>query len=433
MVSRQVDCVCVERPASSSADGALHVLLAGDTRSPHTARLAAALRRRRIDVSVLNGPHLVDRVEREYGETLRNLAHEDARLRGNAHFTAVSRIESRWNRYRLRRGIARRRPDVIHVNNLFCGERLDRLARLDRLPAPMVVTAWGSDVDDSAIPKHPSYLLLRQALLSRAELVTTWSEAMIGRCRSYVPARPAQDFRCVHWYADPTRFNTETARAGRESWRRRLGIGAEDVVVLSPRGTAPNYQIDRIVRACVKAFAPAGKPSGAGRAVLVVIVSSGDDEATRSYRAVLRQLAEPLGPNVRFVEQVPHGEVAELFGVADVAVSIPKADGGPASYFELMAMGVPLIVSDLEDYRGVVDPGRNALAVDATADEPVAQAVRSAVADGGLRAWLRAGALASAAEHGTFDDTVDAYIQAYRDAIARRRANRRGSGWLAAG
>jgi len=121
---------------------------------------------------------------------------------------------------------------------------------------------------------------------------------------------------------------------------------------------------------------------------------------------------------------VPYTEVPELFGMADVAVSIPRADGAAATHFELLALGVPLIVADLDDYRGILDPYHNAIPVDATDDEPVARAIRAVLTDRALREQLASGAIASAARLGTFDETVDAYLQAYHEVIVRARRRR---------
>jgi len=405
--------------AQSSEPLPSRVLFAGDTVSPFTARLAGALLARGFDVSVLNGPRLVQAVREQYGKVVRNVAYEEVRLRGNARLPAVRRMESRLNRLRLHRVIRGERPDVLHVNNLYCGERLDRIAAIDPPPAPMLVSAFGTDVDDSVISKHPSYPPMREQLLARAELVTASSGPMVRRCRSFVSHRPERDFRLIHWYADRTQFNVETARRGRQRWRQRLGIGPHDRVVLSPRATAPNYQIDRVIRAFAGALA-----GGHCRAILVVVHRASGTAAQDAWLCDLRRLAAPLGANVRFVPQVPYTEVPELFGMADVAVSIPRADGAAATHFELLALGVPLIVADLDDYRGILEPYHNAIPVDATADEPVARAIRAVLTDRALREHLASGAIASAERLGTFDETVDAYVRAYHEVLVRARRRR---------
>lgn len=403
----------------------LRILFIGDTLSPFTARLAGALARRGAVVAALNGPTLVKAAREQWDTDVRNVPYEERRLRGNVRVPALAGLEARMNRFRLWRTLARERADVIHVNNLYCGERLDRVAGLDRLPAPLVVSAFGSDVDDSVMVKHPSYPPLRERLLSLADLVTASSAPMVRRCRTFVPDRPERDFRLIHWYADPAVFNVETAQRGREAWRDRLQIPSDAIVILSPRNTAPNYQIDRIIRAFAQATTAGGYPEERYEsAVLVVVHRASPSGPHRDYLNHLRELAAPLGTAVRFVEQVPYGETAGLFGMADVAVSIPKADGAAATHFEHLALGVPLIVADLEDYRGVIYPYQNAIAVDATDDEPLTRALKAVLTDNDLRKQLRAGALASAAEHGTFDDSVDAYIEAYREAMARAEQRR---------
>lgn len=399
----------------------LRVLLAGDTVSVHSVRLAAALSRRGVSVCVLNGPGLVERVRDGYGAVVENVAYDERRLRGNARLAGVGRLEARLNRLRLRRRVGRCGADVVHVNNLYCGERLDRLVDAGRLPLPLVVTAWGTDVDDSAIAKHPSYPPIRRTLLERATLVTAWGEAMVDRCRALVPERPAEDFRAIRWNPDLTGFHTEAARSGRRVWRERLGLRDDTFVFISPRATRPNYQIDRIVRAFVQAFgASKTAPVGRFQDVALVVTCMGADRAdSQAYLQRLRDEAAPAAGRVHFVDAAAHADVPALFGMADAAVSIPMADGGPATHPELMALGVPLLAADLVDYRGILESQRNALVFDATADAPVAEVMRRIVTDDALRERIRAEALTWVHEQGSFDDTIDAYLHAYHAAIAR--------------
>ncbi len=389
------------------------VLLIGDTISPHMVRLAAALSRRTANVLVLNGHDLVERVRAEHGVDVTNVPYTEVRLRGNARIPGISLIERRLNYRRLRRMLARYCVDVIHLNNLYCGDHLERFAWIDRLDVPMVVTAWGTDVDDSAVPKHPSYPPLRKTLLAKAALITGDSEPMLRRCRTFVPHRTSEDFRLVRWHPDEDWFNPAVAREGRRIWRERLGIADDECVFLSHRHARDNYRVDRIIRAFERVLPD--RPSW-----LIVKSMHSAHAAQEEYMRKLRRLAEPLGDRVRFVGQIPGNEVPGFFGVADVAIGIPAADGAPATIPELMALGIPLIVSDLEDYRGLVDAGRNAYVVDATRDESVAEAMMKLACDAPLRDRLRNAGLASATKHNGLRGTVDDFAACYQEAMRRR-------------
>jgi glycosyltransferase involved in cell wall biosynthesis len=58
-----------------------------------------------------------------------------------------------------------------------------------------------------------------------------------------------------------------------------------------------------------------------------------------------------LEDRVRFVPAIPHAEMPAYLRLADVVLSTPTSDGTPVTVLEAMAVGRPVIVTDLPSLR----------------------------------------------------------------------------------
>ncbi len=73
-------------------------------------------------------------------------------------------------------------------------------------------------------------------------------------------------------------------------------------------------------------------------------------------REELEELASELGVSdaVVFLGQLPYDEMPDVYRSADVLVLPSRAEGVPRTVLESMASGIPVVVSDLPQVRGVV-------------------------------------------------------------------------------
>lgn len=124
----------------------------------------------------------------------------------------------------------------------------------------------------------------------------------------------------------------------------------------------------------------------------VELVVAGDGpERTRLERVA--------ADRVRFLGPLGRDEVLRLFAAADAAVLSSAWENFPHSVVEALAVGTPVIASDVGGVAEVVRDGENGLLVPPGDAAALADAVKRFFADAGLRRRLAAAAAPSVAEY----------------------------------
>jgi glycosyltransferase involved in cell wall biosynthesis len=267
-------------------------------------------------------------------------------------------------------------PDLLHLH--YAGGKLGTMATLSRV-RPLVVTVMGGDVlpeqHEGGLP--PLERRATRRILEQATIILTKSDALRRALGTFGDFEARA--RTVRWGVDAAVFRREAGAALR--LRARLGLRPEDRVVLSPRILQPLYNVDLLLEAMTRILATVAT------AVLVVTEYQADD----AYRSRLRALAERLdvAARVRFVGQVAHADMPALYSLAEVAVSVPSADGLPQSLFEALACETPVVLGRLGAYEEIVRDGREALLVPLEPDA-IAAAVLRILCEPGLARTLAA-------------------------------------------
>jgi glycosyltransferase involved in cell wall biosynthesis len=102
---------------------------------------------------------------------------------------------------------------------------------------------------------------------------------------------------------------------------------------------------------------------------------------TGTETAALERLVTATGvpSHVRFCGHVPG--VGDFLATGDVFVFPSLYEGMPGAVIEAMAMGLPIVASDIPSVRGVVEPGTNALLVDPSDHDALARAINALLDD----------------------------------------------------
>jgi glycosyltransferase involved in cell wall biosynthesis len=314
-----------------------------------------------------------------------------------------------------RRLAARLRPDVAHGLDLYGPAWTAQMLGV----RPLVLSALGSDV--GRLRGHSGGTLRARAgeayrrsrtraAVAAADVVLADSEALAAVVRERVPGTGT---RIIRFGVEPEPLHPSTA-AARASWRARLGIADHAFVLLSSRLVHPLYNIDTIVTALpeIRRRVPGSV------LVLKDLPQLSDPEYRRRCFELVRELG--LQDAVRSVDELPRGELLELFAAADVYVSVPTTDGTAVSLFEAMAAGVPIVASDADgldpeivrnDETAIVVPRRN--------PDALAAAVVVLALDGERRRRIVEGGRETVRLHGDFDRELDRAVLIYEELLAR--------------
>lgn len=230
--------------------------------------------------------------------------------------------------------------------------------------APVVLTAWGSDVLITSRERGWRGCLMRGLLgwsLRQADLITADARDVLDEIARYGVTAPLHE---VLWGVDTLLFQPAAA-ADLDETRFEL---------ISLRQWERNYRIDLVLHAF--AALRAARPTLRTRLTLL-----GGGSLAPELRALTAQLALD-GEVVRFVGRVDDADMITALQRADVSVSVPASDATSVSMLESMACALPVVASDLPANRPWIDAGQRVPVDDldaltaallALADDPLAR------------------------------------------------------------
>ena len=127
-----------------------------------------------------------------------------------------------------------------------------------------------------------------------------------------------------------------------------------------------------------------------------------------------------IAANVRLLPQVARDEMAELFRLAQVAVSPSLHDGTPNTLLEAMACGCLPVAGRIESVGEWIDDGVNGLLCDATSVESLAGAMIRALDDEPLRQAARERNRQLIAERAEYNYVMQQAEAFYKEIIQRK-------------
>ena len=310
---------------------------------------------------------------------------------------------------RLRRVLRRERIDILHCLFLGVNAWYGALSRFH----PLVITVTGGDImgPDWQPPPDIRERRLMPFALRQADLITCWSKNLTRVVRRY--CRPEISVEVIHGGLDLRRF---TPGPKPEYLQKRWNIPAGARVVLSPRLMRPLYNLDKIASAAAAVCAMFPTTY-----FLFAFSSEPKDE---SYEAKVHAIANssPVADRIRFIGAVPHDEMADLYRLADVTVSIASTDGTPMSVLESMACQTPVVVSDIPDYDSdYIEGDKTVLVVNPTHADSVAAATCRLLQDANLAARLTMEARRRVNETASYEAQMSRMENLYSTLFTRRR------------
>jgi glycosyltransferase involved in cell wall biosynthesis len=297
--------------------------------------------------------------------------------------------------WRLVGVIRRHGVGLVHSHGKGAGVHARLAARLTGVPA--VHTLHGIHYERYRPSARAAYLALERRLAAWTRIVINVSRAQEREGLALRLFAPGQSVVILN--------GIDVARLGASAldrWDARTALGLEPSV--SVVGCVARF--DEVKRLDLLLRAAAAVPS----APTVALIGGGPEEAR------LRALAAEggLGPRVRFAGEVP--DAARLLAAFDVFAAPSRKEGLPLAVVEAMALGVPVVASDIAAHRELLGPDSDGLVEGSV--EAFAKRLTAVLADPDLRGRLGAENRTRARSEFDVRDMLTALEGVYRDVLA---------------
>jgi glycosyltransferase involved in cell wall biosynthesis len=296
---------------------------------------------------------------------------------------------------RLVRLIRRHGVRLVHSHGKGAGFHGRLAARLTGVPA--VHTLHGVHYERYAGPVRAAYLALERRLSACTHVVVNVSRAQQAEGLALGLFTPGQS-RVIRNGVDVAGLGARAL----DRWDARVALGLEQSALVV--GTAARFdevkRLDLLLRAVAAAPAP-----GFG----VVLIGAGPEESH------LRRLTHDLGlgSRVTFAGEIPGASA--LFAAFDVFVAPSRKEGLPLALLEAMALGLPVVASDISAHREALGAASGGL-TEGTA-EALAARLSAVLSDAGLRGRLGAENRTRARSEFDVHDMLDALEAVYRETL----------------
>jgi glycosyltransferase involved in cell wall biosynthesis len=280
------------------------------------------------------------------------------------------------------------RADAVYSTGMFGRTRVGAL--LGR--APRVVKLTGDPAYERAVRYGLTRLALDDFQRSRSPRIL-WLKLMrdlaMSGARSYVcPSDSLRRIACRWRLVRPERIAvipnpiSVPPPGDRDELRRRHGLTGPTLVF------AGRLAVQKSLDVALGALAGC-------EGIELVIAGDGPE------RERLEGLARELGVDgrVRFLGPQPREAVLDLLAAADAGLLSSSWENFPHSVVESLAVGTPVIATDVGGVSEVLEDGANGLLVPPRDTAALAAAIRRYFADAGLRDRLRASARRSVEGH----------------------------------
>ena len=189
----------------------------------------------------------------------------------------------------------------------------------------------------------------------------------------------------------------------------RYGLEGVDRIILSI-GSVHEAKGQRMIIECLPAILKAWPK--------VAYVNAGPTYDS-SYERQLLARAETLRvtKSVRLLGSIPHQELMGLIKSADICVHPSLREGFPLAVLEEMALGKPVVASNIAAIGEVIDDRVDGVLVAATDTEAVADSILELLANPDLASKLGGAAMAKVSAKFTWDQTASRLEEIYRDLL----------------
>lgn len=347
----------------------LHICSIGVTARTLLSPQINYLRSRGLDVHIVCSPDAVSAQLSQQGYTIHP-------IQIDRQIVPLSNLVSFIKLVQL---MGREQYDLVHVHTSVAGV-LGRIAAKFAGVPRIVYTSHGYPFHDQLSPgKYRFYFGVEKLCAGFTDLVLTqsyedWQNSLrLGLCS-------AHKVRHLNNGIDSQRFSGERLdRDRQQALRQSLGIPAEALII----GTIGRLTREKGFAYLIEAFAQLAPNFPTAQLLIVGGELSTDPDP---FEAELLQRSLALGIRDRITFTGFRDDIPELLGLMDV-FTLPTyfGEGLPRSILEAMAMGLPIVTTDIRGCREAVKSGLNGFIVPPRHSEQLAHALAMLLANPALR------------------------------------------------
>ncbi|HIZ85469.1 MAG TPA: glycosyltransferase [Candidatus Coprenecus stercoravium] len=361
----------------------MKVLMVADARSVHTRRWAVALKDKGIDVMLYSIFPSQDSFFQEHSIklyvfdlfTYKSMSGLKSRISWLArHRDAVRNLKS---------VIACESPDILHAHYATSSGLISALTGFH----PFIISVWGSDV----------YEFPYQSLINRLTVKYIFKSADRVLSTSHIMARQAMLFTSKTILVTP--FGVDIGL-----FRKINGGTKHPFVIGNVKALSGKYGIDVLIRSFRLI-----RDKNPGLDCRLVIV--GDGPCGDEYRRLVSELG--MDDYVTFTGRVPNDKLPEYYNSFSVAVSLSDSESFGVVAVEAMACECPVIVSDADGFKEVVEDGVTGFIVPRRNPEAAAYAVQKFIDNPELAAKMGKAGRERVCGLYNWDDNVTSMIGIY--------------------
>jgi glycosyltransferase involved in cell wall biosynthesis len=208
---------------------------------------------------------------------------------------------------------------------------------------PLVVTAWGSDLNVplQMAPSNPVRQRIGAALRALDLLIVDCDDSASAANELAGVEVPVASLPIG---IDTQLFQPDLPKE-RDQWRKQFQIEPDALVFLSGRQLGAIYRPAEIIEAFAR------MPAAARQRSYLIMRTFGHSVGTSLHS--LQQLTRSLGieQRVRWIGGMPYEQQPGLFVAADFMVNFPQMDAFPVTFLESLACGVPVLTNRLKSYE----------------------------------------------------------------------------------
>jgi glycosyltransferase involved in cell wall biosynthesis len=348
----------------------LHICSIGATARTLLSPQINHLRSRGLELHIACSPDGISTLLSQQGYTVHpiNIARQIAPLSNSVSLVKLVQL------------MQREKYDLVHVHTSVAAVLGRLAAKLAGVPR-IVYTAHGYPFHEQLPPaKYWFYFGLEKGCASLTDLILTQSyedwinSSRLGLC-------PADKVRHLNNGVDSQRFSRQRLDPDhQQALRQSLGIPPAAGPVI---GTIGRLTREKGFAYLIEAFAQLVPQFPDLRLLIVGGELKTDPEP---FEAELLERAETLGIRDRISFTGFRDDIPELLGLMDV-FTLPTyfGEGLPRSILEAMAMGLPIVTTDIRGCREAVEPDLNGFIVPPRDAAQLANALARLLADPALR------------------------------------------------